>query len=59
MKVITIVTKSDSFMIKGEIKTFDNITKIVEKPETIELIRNANWASILNKKFNRIISVEW
>lgn len=59
MKVITIVTKADGFTVKGEIKTFDNITKIVDKGATVELIRNKNWASILNKEHNRIIAVEF
>lgn len=59
MTVITIVTKSDGFMIKGEIKTFNNITKIVDKGNVIELIRNKNYAAIMNKECNRIITVEY
>lgn len=59
MKVVTIVTKTDSFMIKGEVKTFDNITKIVEKENVVELIRNKNYVSIMNKSHNRIIAIEW
>lgn len=59
MTVITIVTKSDDFMVKGEIKTFNNITKIVDKGNVIELIRNKNYVTIMNKERNRIISVEY
>ncbi len=59
MTVLTIVTKSDSFQIKGDIKTFKNITKIVEKKDVIELIRNENYATIMNKERNRIIAIEY
>lgn len=59
MTVVTIVTKADSFQIKGEIKTFKNITKIVEKEDVIELIRNKNYVAIMNKERNRIIAVEY
>lgn len=58
MKVTITITKADSFTLKGE-KVFDNITKIVEKKDTIELLRNKNWAAILNKERNRIVAVEW
>lgn len=59
MKVITMITKTDAFCLKGETRTFDNISKIVEKETTVELIRSNNYAAILNKDFNRIIAVEW
>lgn len=59
MTVITMATKTEGFTIKGEIKKFDNITKIVEKENFVELIRNKNYATIMNKERNRIIAVEF
>jgi hypothetical protein len=59
MKVLTIVTKSDSFVKTGETKAFDNITTIVEKGDVIELISEKKYSAILNKEYHRIIAVEW
>lgn len=59
MTVVTMVTKTDGFTIKGEIKKFDNIIQIVDKGNTVELIRNKNYASIINKERNKIIAVEF
>ena len=59
MTVIVMSTKTDGFTIKGDIKKFDNITQISDKGKTVELIRNKNYASIINKERNRIIAVEF
>lgn len=59
MKVIVMITETHGFMIAGEIRVFDNITNIVEREKTIDLVVNKNWKSLINKQFNRIVSVEY
>ena len=59
MKVTIAVTKSHDFQIKGETKIFDNICQIIEKQDVVELIRNKNWATIVNKAHNKIIAIEY
>lgn len=59
MTVITITTKQHVFQVKGEITKHTNITEIKEVGNTIRLVRNRNWETILNKEINRIIAVEY
>lgn len=59
MKVIVMTTETHGFMIAGEIQVFDHITSIVERENTIDLIVNKNRSTMMSKRFNRIVSVEF
>lgn len=59
MKVIVMATETHDFMIAGEIQVFDHITSIVEYENRIDLVRNKNYSTMVNKQFNRIVSVEY
>lgn len=59
MKVIVMTTETHDFMIAGEIRVYDNITSIVEREKWIDLVVNKNWSTMVNKQFNRIVSVEY
>lgn len=59
MKVITVVTKADDFTVKGQVMTFRDVIKIVEKNSAIELIGNNKYLAVLNKDSNRIIDIQF